>query len=108
MCSGGSNTPLRVLGFPIRISPDYWLVGTYPELFAASHVLHRFWSPRHPPLALSSLGFHTYKDARDRYEILKQRADGQGLVAGRAAPGAKTARGTYTFTTEDRTGIQAG
>jgi hypothetical protein len=41
MCSGRSNTPLRVLGFPIRTSTDQSLVGGSPWLFAATHVLHR-------------------------------------------------------------------
>jgi len=72
MCSGGSNTPLRVLGCPIQTSTDRRLVGTSPWLIAASHVFHRFSSPRHPPLALNNLGI-AYKDARARYEILKKR-----------------------------------
>ena len=61
MCSGGSHTPLRVRGFPIRISTDRRLVGTFPWLIAASHVLHRFLSPRHSPLALRSLGIRITK-----------------------------------------------
>ena len=44
-----------MLGFPIRTSPDHCLVDGFPELFAVTHVLHRFWAPRHPPLALHSL-----------------------------------------------------
>ena len=55
MCSDRSNTPSRVLGFPIRISTDQSLVGSSPWLFAATHVLHRCQVPRHPPLALYSL-----------------------------------------------------
>ena len=42
-------------GFPIRKPPDQRLVGNSPELFAATHVLHRLSTPRHPPHALSSL-----------------------------------------------------
>jgi hypothetical protein len=42
-------------GFPIRTSPGQRLLGTSPELIAASHVLHRLCAPRHPPSALSSL-----------------------------------------------------
>ena len=42
-------------GFPIRTSPDQRSVGNSPELFAATHVLHRLLAPRHPPHALSSL-----------------------------------------------------
>ena len=49
------HTPLRVVGFPIRTSPDQCLVDGSPELFAVTHVLHRFLAPRHPPLALISL-----------------------------------------------------
>jgi len=44
-----------VLGFPIRTSADQCLVDGYPQLFAVTHVLHRFLAPRHPPLALCSL-----------------------------------------------------
>src|SRR5690348_12523943 len=55
MCSGGSNTPLRVLGFPIRTSTDRRSVDSSPWLFAVTHVLHRLQAPRHPPLALCSL-----------------------------------------------------
>jgi hypothetical protein len=61
-----------VLGCPIQKSTDRRLVGTSPWLIAASHVFHRFSSPRHPPLALNNLGI-AYKDARARYEILKKR-----------------------------------
>ena len=42
-------------GFPIRRSPGQSLVDGYPELFAATRVLHRLLAPRHPPHALSSL-----------------------------------------------------
>lgn len=55
MDSGWSNRLLRLLGFPIRTSPDHRSVGNSPELFAATHVLHRLSAPRHPPHALSSL-----------------------------------------------------
>ena|GEM_PF-599092 len=43
------------MGFPIRTSPDLCLVDGSPELFAVTHVLHRFLAPRHSPLALISL-----------------------------------------------------
>ena len=39
-------------GFPIRTSVDLSLVDDSPQLFAVTHVLHRFLAPRHPPLAL--------------------------------------------------------
>ena len=55
MYSGWGNTPSRVLGFPIRTSADRHLVDSSPQLFAVTHVLHRFLAPRHPPLALCSL-----------------------------------------------------
>src|SRR6201995_2101954 len=61
MCSGWSNTPLRVLGFPIRTSTDRRSVDTSPWLFAVTHVLHRHQAPRHPPLALCSLEFSSKK-----------------------------------------------
>src|SRR3954467_5148152 len=55
MYSDRGNTPCRVLGFPIRTSADRGLVDGSPQLFAVTHVLHRFLAPRHPPLALRSL-----------------------------------------------------
>ena len=51
----GVTRLFAALGFPIRTSPDQRLVGNSPELFAATHVLHRLLAPRHPPHALSSL-----------------------------------------------------
>ena len=41
MCSGGSDTPLRVPGFPIRTSTGQSFLGSSPWLFAARHVLLR-------------------------------------------------------------------
>ena len=55
MYSGSGNQLLSWLGFPIRTFPDQCSVGNSPELFAATHVLHRLSTPRHPPHALSSL-----------------------------------------------------
>jgi hypothetical protein len=43
-------------GFPIGRSTDRSLIGSSPWLIAAVHVLHRHLAPRHPPLALCSLG----------------------------------------------------
>ena len=43
------------MGFPIRISPDHSLVSGSPKLFAATRVLLRLLSPRHPSCTLSSL-----------------------------------------------------
>ena len=42
-------------GCPIRRSPDHRLCSGSTELFAATYVLHRLLTPRHPPCALSSL-----------------------------------------------------
>ena len=44
-----------MLGFPIRTSADRGLVDGSSQLFAVTHVLHRFLAPRHSPLALCSL-----------------------------------------------------
>ena len=43
------------MGCPIRKSPDHSLFSGSPKLIAANHVLHRLSTPRHPPIALSSL-----------------------------------------------------
>jgi hypothetical protein len=43
------------VGFPIRTSAHHRLVDASTQLFAVTHVLHRFLVPRHPPLALCSL-----------------------------------------------------
>ena len=42
-------------GCPIRKSPDQSLFDGSPELFAVCRVLHRLYTPRHPPYTLSSL-----------------------------------------------------
>ena len=42
-------------GSPIRTSQDHSLVASSPGLIAGSNVLHRLWTPSHPPHALSSL-----------------------------------------------------
>ena len=55
MNSDRGNEAFTSLGFPIRTSPAQRSVGNSPELFAATHVLHRLLAPRHPPHALSSL-----------------------------------------------------
>ena len=43
------------MGFPIRKSPGQSLFSGSPRLIAASHVLHRLPTPRHPPYALNNL-----------------------------------------------------
>src|SRR3954453_3241299 len=55
MNSGCGNTLSKVLGFPIRKSPDQSLVADSPRHIAGSHVLHRLLMPRHPPYALKNL-----------------------------------------------------
>ena len=44
-----------MVGFPIRTSALRGLVDGSTQLFAVTHVLHRFLAPRHSPLALISL-----------------------------------------------------
>ncbi len=55
MYSVRRTAALPAVGFPIRISPDQSLVSGSPTLFAATHVLLRLLSPRHPSCALCSL-----------------------------------------------------
>src|SRR5438105_8867423 len=55
MYSGRRTAALPAVGFPIRTSPDQSLVSGSPTLFAATHVLLRLLSPRHPSCALCSL-----------------------------------------------------
>src|SRR5437899_6694035 len=70
MCSGRGDSPSRLPGFPIRTPPDQSSVDSAPGPIAASHVLHRFLVPRHPPCALKNLA----TDARVHYAVLKQPA----------------------------------
>src|SRR3954468_10995545 len=55
MYSACGTAALPAVGFPIRTSPDQSLVSGSPTLFAATHVLLRLLSPRHPSCALCSL-----------------------------------------------------
>jgi hypothetical protein len=55
MDSARRTAALPAVGFPIRTSPDQSLVSGSPKLIAATRVLHRLLSPRHPSCALSSL-----------------------------------------------------
>src|SRR5882762_10324496 len=57
MNSVQGTAALPAVGFPIRTSPDQSLVSGSPGLFAATHVLLRLLSPRHPSCALCSLVF---------------------------------------------------
>ena len=60
-----------MLGFPIRTSADQRLVDGSPQLFAVTHVLHRFLAPRHPPLALISLEEQVISFMRDHRSLEK-------------------------------------
>src|SRR5213075_810480 len=55
MYSARGTAALPAVGFPIRTSPDQSLVSGSPTLFAATHVLLRLLSPRHPSCVLCSL-----------------------------------------------------
>src|SRR5437868_11533239 len=55
MYSVGGTAALPAVGFPIRTSSDQSLVSGSPTLFAATRVLLRLLSPRHPSCALCSL-----------------------------------------------------
>src|SRR5215470_16226893 len=55
MDSAHGTAALPAVGFPIRTSSDQSLVSGSPGLFAATHVLLRLLSPRHPSCALCSL-----------------------------------------------------
>src|SRR5215510_13080305 len=75
-------------GFPIRISTDQSLVGSSPWLFAATHVLHRCQTPRHPPLALCSL-----EEQRCSCSLCSSQGAGGRLVAVRRHEDAGSATG---------------
>src|SRR2546423_14784617 len=55
MHSAPLGAAFPAVGFPIRKPPDQSLVSGSPKLIAATRVLHRLLSPRHPSCALSSL-----------------------------------------------------
>ena len=48
-------TVIQTVGLPHSEIPGSWVVGTYPGLFAADHVLLRLAAPRHPPWTLFRL-----------------------------------------------------
>lgn len=60
---------MTTAGFPHSETPDQSLVDDSPGTIVASHVLHRFLVPRHPPCALKNLA----TDARVHCAVLKQR-----------------------------------
>jgi hypothetical protein len=102
MCSGRSDTPLRVPSFLIRTSTDRSSVGSSPWLIAASHVLLRLQAPRHPPLALRSL---KTKDARARYGILKGRRLSSRVLREHGAPERREAGALANQNRRKRAGI---
>ena len=71
MYSDSNIIRLRIMGFPIRRSPDRSLLDGSPRLIAAYHVLHRLLSPRHPPYALTNLIFY-YAMKFSKNNILKE------------------------------------
>ena len=78
MDSAQDDPELPGSGCPIRKSRDQSLLSGFPELIAASHVLHRLLVPRHPPYALSSLTTFTVATKRTigtlyRYSVFKER-----------------------------------
>src|SRR5213082_1053112 len=85
MYSGRRTAALPALGFPIRISPDQCLVSGSPTLFAATHVLLRLLSPRHPSCALCSL---VSLSSRPRTRVAKTNVQ-SGRRFRRADPGAR-------------------
>src|ERR1044071_2629771 len=87
---------------------DQSLVDSSPWLFAATHVLHLHLAPRHPPLALRSLGYSLcckisnttcFSDARARYAVLKGRVrrtdPPRGHHADVSGPGARNDSGQW-------------
>src|ERR1700753_865001 len=82
MCSAARTSTCRLPAFPIRHPPDQSSVDSSPGPIVASHVLHRFLVPRHPPCALKNLA----TDARVHYAVLKQRPIPQLHPHKRASP----------------------
>ena len=74
MCSDRSDWALPQPGLPIRTSPGQRLLDNSPGHIAACHVLHRLRTPRHPPLALSSLIDIEYFDFNSYSLCSSQRA----------------------------------
>src|SRR5438132_10215198 len=81
MDSARRTAALPAVGFPIRISPDQSLVSGSPKLIAATRVLLRLLSPRHPSCALSSLVI-----VSSRSQLQKQADPKTKVQPGRIAP----------------------
>src|SRR5437763_13945340 len=79
MDSARPTAALPAVGFPIRKPPDQSLVSGSPKLIAATRVLHRLLSPRHPSCALSSLVIVSSRPALARR--LVRRRPGSSPVA---------------------------
>ena len=78
------------MGFPIRTSAARCLVDGSPQLFAVTHVLHRFLAPRHPPLALCSLERTKFHVQRTRCSCLL--CSSQGAIGACGALAVRRAR----------------
>ena len=92
---------------PIRTSTDQRSVDSFPWLFAVTHVLHRFETPRHPPLALCSLEknkLFLFLDARARSAILKGQRHADTGAAEACRP---TTLSGGSLKTEERTQLRA-
>ena len=62
MYSLNSAWPQQPCGFPHSEIPGSKDVCSSPRLIAASHVLHRLLTPRHPPFALLSLTIKRHRE----------------------------------------------
>jgi hypothetical protein len=96
MNSARRTAALPAVGFPIRRSPDQSLVSGSPKLIAATRVLHRLLSPRHPSCALSSL-----VTVSSRSRVRKQSSTETKVQLSRSrGPWLTGARATVTRTTK--------
>src|SRR5690242_517732 len=93
MDSAHGTAALPAVGFPIRTSPDQSLVSGSPTLFAATHVLLRLLSPRHPSCALCSLVIVSLRASSDRVLLAL-------LPSDRRRPGSSAA--AVNSTSQDR------
>src|SRR6266403_1976850 len=83
MDSVQGTAALPAVGFPIRTSPDQSLVSGSPTLFAATHVLLRLLSPRHPSCALCSLVISLFYSS---FTLLEKTRVQRGSVLNRNPP----------------------
>src|SRR6266404_4909251 len=83
MDSVQGTAALPAVGFPIRTSPDQSLVSGSPTLFAATHVLLRLLSPRHPSCALCSLVISLFNSS---FTLLEKTRVQRGSVVNRVPP----------------------